>query len=228
MTSDCHSRIVKCSAPARMILETASSTSRSAAWKGNAACISSKERRPQRKKSFTCSRPVGSIQKAVATASATSSTPIFPELRSKCVGTGKSGRLKGTRAKLSQNMRLVSSAGKGWPLLRARTAATEGVRNAAKTSQRSAALSSGGQAPSASKARLKAPSSKELVMAASILPTLGAICKAWSKALALRSPTGISMSAATHSCNASSKRRKEFCTRLFSQYRVGSRRASLE
>mmetsp|Transcript_124520 Transcript_124520/g.346666 ORF Transcript_124520/g.346666 Transcript_124520/m.346666 type:complete len:303 (-) Transcript_124520:1034-1942(-) len=202
-TSVCHSRVVKCSDPLRMTRITASSTRRSGSSRGSAAWISSSDIRPQRKKSFARSRPVCSMAKTDATASANSRGAGRPSVEpSKWMGTGKSGTLYGRHTSPWQNKRRESSRGSGSPALRPRTAADMGTRRAAKTSLRSAASSSGGQPPSASTPCTKASSSIKLQP--------GHRRKSSSKTSPPRVAAGVSPSTPNTCCNASSNRRSEF------------------
>mmetsp|Transcript_57912 Transcript_57912/g.125902 ORF Transcript_57912/g.125902 Transcript_57912/m.125902 type:complete len:301 (-) Transcript_57912:187-1089(-) len=214
-TSVCHSRGAKYAEPTRMIRLTASSTTPSETKKGRAAWISSRDRRPQRKKSFTRSSPVCSRQKASAMASATWSTPTRCR---RCVGSGKSGRLFGIRARPSVSILRGSSLGRGCPVQSARTVAQLGTRSAAKTSPRSSALISGGQAPTRSMDLAKVASSR-------LRPT-GSPATATSLSWAIAPRLAVSVSRPQTSCRASRMRRREFWTRLFSQYRLGSMRSS--
>mmetsp|Transcript_31062 Transcript_31062/g.82615 ORF Transcript_31062/g.82615 Transcript_31062/m.82615 type:complete len:208 (+) Transcript_31062:690-1313(+) len=167
-TNECHSRAVKCLALVRMILTTASSMMLAFCNFGTAIWISSKDKRPERKKSLMRSRPVCSRQKTDAMDRAASLTccfvgegprlglpvPVQLGLR-RWRGTGKSGTLNGALDNPSQNMRLVSCLGSGLPAAKAFTAPLVGASSATKTSLRSPSPSSGGHASITSRADKK-------------------------------------------------------------------------
>mmetsp|Transcript_117112 Transcript_117112/g.250241 ORF Transcript_117112/g.250241 Transcript_117112/m.250241 type:complete len:232 (-) Transcript_117112:953-1648(-) len=168
-TSSCHSSWEKSGAPLRMMRTTASFTRSCGTSLGNAIWISSGEMRPHRNKSLTRPRPVFSMLKVVATASATASICSAVKCSNggckagerRCTGTGKSGRLKGTRSNPSQKQcRVHAVLSACAPVSTARAAEIEGTRSARHVSERSLVPSSGGQAPSASKAAVRWASSR--------------------------------------------------------------------
>mmetsp|Transcript_58839 Transcript_58839/g.179443 ORF Transcript_58839/g.179443 Transcript_58839/m.179443 type:complete len:211 (+) Transcript_58839:503-1135(+) len=145
-------------APWRMIVATASSTNTWGTSFGKAHWISSTEMRPVKKKSLAVPRPA-SGPKILATAFAVSRTEAAPAAVAKScdagwcstpVGTGKSGKLKGTRSKPSWNCFEEKVAKKGRrPCNMARAAIIDGTERADNTSALSMAPSACGQ-PTAS------------------------------------------------------------------------------
>mmetsp|Transcript_30576 Transcript_30576/g.55844 ORF Transcript_30576/g.55844 Transcript_30576/m.55844 type:complete len:264 (-) Transcript_30576:1104-1895(-) len=209
---------------------------------GIAACSSSRDSSPVKKKSFTAPMPVLCAQKVSAKASAicvdnSCAIPValVPSLgfgfqASRCVGTGKSGRLNGTCAKPLINFSLLRTVLAFAPFKTIATSAVEERHKALNTSPINSLPKSLGQSSDAFRASSKDFTSSsqscelgDALLAAALTNASYALPRSCvdmlsSSALVPEDEAVCSVSLARLSSIPSRRRRSKFCIRRFSQY----------